>query len=437
VGAVAASGDDAAPEFELGQTVAGKYLIGERIGEGGLGVVFKAKHVQLDQDVAIKHVKRSEVARAEVVERFLQEARLAAKIKNEHAVKVQDVDVLESGIPYMVMELLEGRDLESIALESPLPMDRAVDYLLQACEALAEAHAAGIVHRDLKPGNLFLAQRPGGTSIVKVLDFGISKSAMGRPQRVTRVGEIIGTPEYMSPEQLRAQRDVDARSDIWALGVTLYELVTGKLPFNGDDLPQLCVSILTKPPVPMSAVHPDATPELEAVVVRCLEKEPAKRYQNVAELAHDLGALWEGESPSRVQQIARVVGEGSGSAPPPVRVPTRASTAPTPAAPPAAPVVPAAAASEPAAVIDGDAPAWADAARAEVDHVTVVLKNASDAVVDELQFVSIDEAYEYACSQGEDVVRCEIYDEFAGVRGKLRVTYVRSAETGHWVPRLT
>jgi serine/threonine-protein kinase len=403
----ALAGEDFAP----GRLVAGKYLVGEKIGEGGIGVVYKAKHVQLEQDVAIKHVKRSEAARAEVVERFLQEARLAAKIKNEHAVKVQDVDVLESGVPYIVMELLEGRDLETMVQESPLPIGTAVDYVLQACEALAEAHAAGIVHRDLKPGNLFLAQRPGGASMVKVLDFGISKVAAAPQRKVTRVGECLGTPEYMSPEQLRAQGDVDARSDIWALGATLYELVTGKLPFPGDDLPQLCVSILTKPPVPMSAVHPDATPELEAVVARCLEKEPSKRYQNVAELAHALSALWEGESPSRVQQIARVVGDAG------VR-----ATPPAPAAP--APLV-----------IEPDAPALAELA-GEVDHLTVVLKDAAGATVDELQFASIDEAYEFACAQGDAVVSCEIYDEFEGVRGRLRVTYVRSDATGLWVPRL-
>jgi len=412
-------------DFSPGSVIAGKYLVERAIGEGGIGLVVKAKHLQLDAPVAIKHLKASDVSRPDVVERFLREARLAAKIKNEHAVKVQDVDTLESGVPYMVMEFLEGQDLAQLVLESPLPLERALDYVLQACEALAEAHAVGIVHRDLKPANLFLTTRPGGASMVKVLDFGISRLSTDRKARVTRVDERIGTPEFMSPEQLQGARDVDARADIWSLGVVLYELLTGKLPFEGEGLAQLCTSILTKPHVPLSAVHPDATPEIEAVVARCLEKDRDRRYQNIAELAQDLAVLWRGESPSRVQQIARVMREAGAKISPPTPFPgSIQAQSQIRAVPP------------PVATIEADGPEGIDPI-APADVLAAVFTNAAGAKVDELQFVSIDEAYEFACSQSADVVRCDLYDELEGVRGHLRVTYVRSPETGHWVPRLT
>jgi eukaryotic-like serine/threonine-protein kinase len=415
----------AVSDFSPGSVVAGKYLVEHAIGEGGLGLVVKAKHLQLDAPVAIKYLKPSDISRQDVVERFLREARLAARIKNEHAVKVQDVDTLESGVPYMVMEFLEGQDLAQLVLQSPLPLDRAIDYVLQACEALAEAHAVGIVHRDLKPANLFLTTRPGGASLVKVLDFGISRLSTDRKARVTRVDERIGTPEFMSPEQLQGAPDVDARADIWGLGVVLYELLTGKLPFEGEGLAQLCTSILTKPHVPLSAVHPDATLEIEAVVARCLEKDRDKRYQNIAELAQDLAVLWEGESPSRVQQIARVMREAGAKISPPTPFPGSIQLpVPAPAVqqPPFEVIQP-----DASLGIEGIAPA---------DVLAAVFTDAAGAKVDELQFVSIDEAYDFACSQSDDVVRCDLYDELEGVRGRLRVTYVRSPETGHWVPLL-
>jgi serine/threonine-protein kinase len=426
-------------DLSPGSLVGGKYLVERIVGEGGLGVVLRAKHVQLDQPVAIKYLKPFAAARPDVVERFLREARLAAKIKSEHAVKVQDVDAVASGIPYMVMEYLDGRDLGQIVGEKPLAVDQAIDYLLQACEALAEAHAAGIVHRDLKPDNLFLASRPGSSSIVKVLDFGISKiTEKGRASqdRVTRVDEHIGTPVFMSPEQLQAAADVDARSDIWALGVVLYELVTGKLPFDGMDLPQLCVAILTKPHVPLSAVHADAPSELEAIIDRCLQKDRAERYQNIAELAQDLGQIWDGSSPSRVMQIASVIREAgqeiSPPAPPPGSIDlakiAAAATVPVPAPPPRAP--PATDPAEPAVVEPDRIPLES----VVEDHVVAIFTDEAGTTVDELQFLSIDEAYDYADSLGPEAVRCDLYDEFAGVRGRLRVTYLRKAETGHWVP---
>jgi len=399
-------------EFAPGSVVGGKYRVDDVIGDGGLGVVLKAWHQQLDQPVAIKVVKPEAVSRPGVVERFLREARLSARIKNEHAVKVYDVDEAESGAPYMVMEYLEGRDLEQIVTEAPLHVHVAIDYLLQAIEAVAEAHAAGIVHRDLKPANLFLARRPGSTSIVKVLDFGISKVTSADAQqrkRLTRHDERVGTPAFMSPEQLQASPDVDARADIWALGVVLYELVTGKLPFDGIDVPELCAAVLTKAPIPLSAVHPDVPPELEEVIARCLQKDKTKRYQNVAELAQDLAQIYEGESPSRVRNISRVIGEAGQKIRPPTPFPGTielASLQPPPVAP------------------------------ATEDRVQAVYSDEAGAAVVELEFPSIDAAYEHATKLGANVVRCDVYDEFEGVRGRLRVTYVRSLQTGHWVPQL-
>jgi serine/threonine protein kinase len=424
--AAPSSGSSASQELAPGTLIAGKYLVEGTIGAGGLGVVVRARHVQLEQPVAIKYLKRVDVSRPEVVERFVREARLAARIKNEHAVKVYDVDTLDNGVPYIVMELLEGRDLESILRDGALTTHDALDYVLQACQALAEAHAIGIVHRDIKPGNLFLAERPGGASIVKVLDFGISKitnkpgQSGRREKQVTLVDERLGTPVYMSPEQLEAAVDLDARADIWALGVVLHELVTRNVPFGGDDLTQLFVAILQHPPIPLRAVLPNAEPELEAIILRCLEKERDKRYRNIAELAQDLAELWNGESPSRVQEISRMIRAAGHSISPPTPFPGSIKL-------PIAPPVPVAAPPPPPA----PTPLPLD------DRVIAVFCDRSGRSLDEMQFLSLDEAYEYACSLGIEVERVDVYDEFADVRGKLRVTYVRKGESEHWVPMLT
>jgi len=397
------------------------------MGEGGLGVVVKARHVQLEQPVAIKYLKPYALSLPGIVDRFVREARLAARIKNDHAVKVQDVDILENGIPYMVMEFLEGRDLGQIVAEGALPLHEAVEYVLQASEALAEAHAMGIVHRDLKPDNLFLAKRPGGASIVKVFDFGISKAVAarrpdGRREKVlTQVNDRFGTPGFMAPEQLQSS-EVDARADIWALGVVLFELVTGKLPFEGEDLVALFTAILTKPPTPVLSLLPGAPKELGTIIGRCLEKDPANRYRNVAELAQDLVAIWEDESPSRLRQIVQTIKEAGDS----IRPPTFPGQIPVQPLPKAEGAAAARAATMPA--LD------ASSLHASPESVIAVFFDTAGHKVDELHFASIADAYDHAWSLGPDVVRCELYDEFAGVHGKLRVTYVRKGQTQLWVP---
>ncbi len=415
-------------EFSPGSRIANKYLVEGELGEGGIGVVVKARHVQLEQSVAIKYLKPYALSLPGTVDRFVREARLAARIKNEHAVKVHDVDTLENGIPYMVMEYLEGRDLGQIVAEGPLPLQVAIEYVLQASEALAEAHAIGIVHRDLKPDNLFLAQRPGGTSMVKIFDFGISKAGAAkrggrREKALTRVDDRFGTPGFMSPEQLQSS-DVDARADIWAMGVVLYELVTGELPFEGEELLQLFTAILTKPPVPIASRLLDAPPELGTIIGRCLEKDPAHRYRNVAEFAQDLAQIWEDESPSRVKHIAQVIREAGQSIRPPTfpgQIPVQ--TLPKGAVldggtvPPATPAI--------------DPTPWMEPS---AESLIAVFFDTAEQVVDELHFASVVDAYDHAWSLGAEVVRCEMYDEFAGVRGKHRVTYVRKGQTALWVP---
>jgi serine/threonine protein kinase len=308
--------------LSVGSVVDGKYKIESTIAEGGMAVILRATHVGLGQRVAIKFLKPRALSEPAVVERFEREARLAAQITSDHVVRVQDVGNVAGVGPYMVMEYLVGRDLGSIVEEGPLPIARAVDYLLQACDALAEAHALRIVHRDIKPENMFLAQRPSNTAILKIIDFGISKVAPKRGEggdwaHSTDREDRLGTPLYMSPEQLRSAADVDQRADIWALGVVLFELITGVSAFDATDMPELCVSILTAAPKSLRALLPDAPEGLEGVILRCLEKDPARRYRNVAELTQDLVPFGPASTESRVVRIKQVVRRGGSSIRPP------------------------------------------------------------------------------------------------------------------------
>jgi serine/threonine-protein kinase len=314
-------------DFGEGDILAEKYLIEAVLGEGGMGIVLSATHLELGCRVAIK-VMRSEFAHSDdAVTRLLVEARAAASIRSEHVARVLDVGRLESGIPFLVLEHLEGRDLAQILRKSGrLASQIAVDFVLQACQALSEAHSAGIVHRDLKPENLFLSSRADGTLLVKVLDFGISKRLTqdGREAAVTNPSELLGSPLYMAPEQMNSTQGVDARADIWSLGVVLYELCTGQSPFFGETIPSICARVIGVDPAPPSSLVPDVPPGLEAVILRCLSKDPASRPADVAELAAALAEYGSADA-SAYAQSARLVIDGARTNP--------ALAAPTLAAP--------------------------------------------------------------------------------------------------------
>jgi len=276
-----------------GEMLAGKYRVERVLGSGGMGVVVAAVHVQLEQRVAIKFVRDEALGNTDAVQRFLREARAAVKLKSEHAAKVLDVGTLESGAPYMVMEYLEGSDLGAVLADhGTLTVQAAAEWIVQACEAIAEAHAMGIVHRDIKPQNLFLAKSVGGQAQIKVLDFGVSKSLTSSGAgNLTQTRAMLGSPLYMSPEQMRSSRDVDARADVWALGVVLYELLTRRWPFEAESMPELCLKVVGDPPVAITSIRGDIPKAMVDVIMRCLEKEPAKRYSNAAELASALEPL--------------------------------------------------------------------------------------------------------------------------------------------------
>ena len=265
--------------------LAGKYQILAEVGRGGMGAVYVAHHVALDQRVAVKVLAGHA---ALDVARFVREARAAAKLKSEHVVRVSDVGTADGVGAYMVMEYLVGSDLgQMLDAHGPLPISEAIDAVVEVTEALAEAHSLGIVHRDLKPSNLFLAQRTDHASIVKVLDFGISKMTNfdDATQKLTETRALIGSPHYMSPEQLRSARDVDGRADIWSLGVVLYELLTASMPFDGQTAGAVFANVLETIPKPVRSLRPDVPEQVDAVVARCLRRDPRERFQYVAELS--------------------------------------------------------------------------------------------------------------------------------------------------------
>ena len=293
----------------------GKYRIGSVLGVGGMAEVVGAKHLGFDEMVAIKILLPECCDDPAVVERFVQEGKTAIKIRSEHVVRMLDVGMV-AGRAYLVMEYLAGKDLDALVKETgPLPFATAIDMLLQACEAIGEAHALGIIHRDLKPANLFLTHRADGSPCVKVLDFGISKmprSVSGA--RLTGTGShptlpslVMGSPQYMSPEQMASAAMADQRSDIWSLGTLLYELVTGRIAFDGSSTTEVCARVLQGAPVPLIELRADAPNDLGVVISRCLEKDRLKRYANVAELARALAPFGTASARASADSIARVV----------------------------------------------------------------------------------------------------------------------------------
>ncbi len=280
------------PDLRTGVTIGDKYRVERELGRGGFGVVVRAVHLALDQRVAIKVLTEGEGSTeqewAEDAERFRREATATAALRSEHVVRVLDVDVLDGGYPYIVMEYLDGKTLHEVTYTSPKPLrvEDVVDYGIQMLAALADAHACGFVHRDLKPANVFLSTGVGGAPLVKVLDFGVSKVLAAASLRLTRTGAMVGTLAYMAPEQMRDARRVDGRADLWSVGVVLYEALTRTHPFGAHSAgPKVVTAILNNPVPPLRDARHEIPPGLDAAILRLLEKDPARRFSTAAEVA--------------------------------------------------------------------------------------------------------------------------------------------------------
>jgi eukaryotic-like serine/threonine-protein kinase len=331
-----------------GGIVGGKFRVDRVLGEGGMGIVVAATHLQLGQTVALKCM-RPEVVSPSYLKRFMREARASVKLKSQHAARVIDVGAFEDGMPYIVMEYLEGQDLsELLKQRGRLPVHEAVEYMLQACEAIGEAHSYGIVHRDIKPANLFLAQGPGGAPTIKVLDFGVSKILDleaqgddtnpggrirdGRPLRandsvVTRVTDLLGSPSYMAPEQVLNASAADTRSDIWSVGVILFKLVCGRGPFTAESLGELVQQVMKNRIPTVGELLPDCPPGFSEVVAKCLERDRLKRFADIPELARALAPYApSGTAPSL--ERAAILGAAFSYTPAPARAMSQAPITP-------------------------------------------------------------------------------------------------------------
>lgn len=279
------------PKLPIGTIVGEKYRVERYVGDGGMGQVVAARHLVLNELFAIKFMHQKDLANPQAAARFIREAQAVVRLKNnEHVARVHDVGKHDTGDLYIVMELLVGQDLgELLKNRGTLPIHEACSYVLQACNALIEAHELGIIHRDLKPANLFLTHRKDGSPCIKVLDFGISKvlaeGGQNADVEMTGTCEMMGSPLYMSPEQAKSARDVDARTDIWALGAILYKLLTGKAPFMGQSMAEISFALAESTSVrPPSEIRRDIPRALDACILRCLEKNIHRRYRRVSEL---------------------------------------------------------------------------------------------------------------------------------------------------------
>ncbi|HSY25112.1 MAG TPA: protein kinase [Polyangiaceae bacterium] len=295
-----------------GDIVAGKYRIDGILGTGAMGIVVVACHLLLGEKVAIKFLLPQSLGNGDAVARFLREAQTAVRIKNEHVAHVFDVATLEDGTPFIVMEYLEGNDLAAFLQQGgPLSVEQAVEFILQACEAIAEAHELGIVHRDLKPANLFVIRRADGLLSIKVLDFGISKNLSdSKPAlhvAMTDTMVVMGSPAYMSPEQMESARKVDVQTDVWALGAILCELVTGRIPFDGQSLPEVYTKIVAHPQPSIREWAPSLPVGLEDVILKCLRTNRSLRYRDVGDLAAALSEFAPKRAAASVDRIARTL----------------------------------------------------------------------------------------------------------------------------------
>jgi serine/threonine-protein kinase len=316
----------------VGDVLAGKYQVERVLGVGGMGVVVAAKHLTLGERVAIKFLLPQALAREDVVTRFRREGQAAARLKSEHITRVIDVGQLESGQPFLVMEYLDGTDLGAIIrAQGPLEIEQAVEYALQACEALADAHSIGIVHRDLKPSNLFVIKRLDGSPSIKLIDFGISKitdpSAEGAAGEMTATAVMMGSPLYMAPEQMASARDVDGRADIWSLGILLHTVLTGTPPFRAPTVMGVYEQIVAGAP-PIRKQRPAVPEGLEAVILGCLKKDRRDRYADVGALAEALAPFGPAHGGASAARIKRIIAarRASGSVPPPPDLPLPVAT---------------------------------------------------------------------------------------------------------------
>jgi serine/threonine protein kinase len=326
--------------IESGERIGGRYIVESIIAEGGMSYVLLATHEELDELVAIKVMKPVFLSDGELVARFAREAKTTAQIKSDYSVKVHDVGFDSRRGPFIVVEYLEGQTLGDLLTEQgPVAPRRAVEFFIQICDALASAHSRDVVHRDIKPHNIFITKR-GTLETAKLLDFGISKAALtgsvlSTDLSVVATTSLLGSPMYMSPEQMRSSKAVDARSDIWSLGVALYESLTGRPPFDSDNVTELCALVLEQLPTPVSTIKPNIDIALSKVVMRCLQREASARYQNVGELAIALMAHAPSRSRTVVESIVNSLASGGievaldrrVSAPPPLAPDTARTTA--------------------------------------------------------------------------------------------------------------
>jgi serine/threonine protein kinase len=296
-------------EIPEGEILADKYRAERVLGAGGMGVVVRVRHLQSSQVFALKFLRPSVARDPSATARFLREAQAAGRIQNPHVVRISDVGTLAAGLPYLVMEYLEGVTLEArLKAGPPLEVAAACDFALQACEGLAAAHATGVIHRDIKPANLTLCPREEQSELLKILDFGVSK-IIDESQGLTRTQTALGSPLYMSPEQMRSARAADARADQWSLGAVIYRMLTGKLPFNAASLPRVCVLVMEGSFAPMNTLCPDLPAPLVAAVERCLKVEPNERHADVSALAQALAPFAGLEGEISAERCRKILGK--------------------------------------------------------------------------------------------------------------------------------